>query len=485
MPELAWLTALYPQRYRRTWTLPDGVIRLFGDNWAFSIVPEPMPAAPYSGADIVFKAARFAAPRRTNTNWQWHRRNLFALDYGQQDYSQGQPTTSFYKYNPVNHGTAAGPLSTNLVARFLVNAPEQPLFQLLQGRIEVPQENSSEAKTGRQSLLTAMRRECGIRAGSKAERAIYLYPDGICLFGSVTVPGQSTSLDGWFKIGTRAMAVPGAQTSDIGRGLSLCLDESLPGNGGADGHIARWQAAFDATRSAFSQKAFAGAKWLTADTLPAAGLEALFWPGGSVSGQPDYFRRNASGPLHIDGGIARLRLCPDGLTIMPDRLEVTEETGKLVVRTVTGLTSHARACPSLHYGYRRAPESEGIAVAGNRPDVTKACDDDNPCELKLTIPLIETAQDLRRESGMTEGGEAGLDILRPLWTFTQLDNGLLHWPFPDATAEALSALLETTPEAPAMGLPVRRPDDPAGAILLGNRPAAVVGRGHRMPRSRP
>ncbi|MGO7171152.1 hypothetical protein AB9F47_29290 [Rhizobium leguminosarum] len=474
MAELPWLTALYPQRYTSSWSLPTGAIRLFGDGWAFCVVPAPLPPGPYGGADIVFKVARFATPHRTSLNRQWHRRNVFALDYDQEDfrpYTPGQPNEHFYTYNPVDHGTPAGARSTQLVARFLPNVPGRPLYELLQGRIEVPQESSSAAQTGRQRLLMALRRKCGIRAtNGTPQRSIFLYPDGICLFGRIAVPGQASELNGWFKIGTRAMAVPAAATSEVGRGLSLCLDETLPGNAGPNGHIARWQGAFETLRSVFSKTAFAGTKWLSAEDFGTAGPEALFWPGVSPASQPDYFRREADWALHIDGGIARLRLCPDGLTVQPNRLEVGGDANELRFSSVAGVESHARDCPSLHYGYvRNQPGDEGIVVAGNRADRSKPCAN-NPRAVKLTVPLIETAQKLRRESGMPDGGEEGLDVLRPLWTFTQLDNGLLHWPFPDATAEALSALLENAPEAPTTGAAINRPDDPAGAILLGNRP---------------
>lgn len=474
MADLPWLTALYPQKYTSSWSLPGKAIRLFGDGWAFCIVPEPILTSPYGGADIVFKAARFATPHRRSTNWQWQRRNLFALDYGQERFEphyNEQPGEHFYKYNPVNDGTAAGAFSTSLIARFLPNVQGRPLYQLLQGRIEVPQESSTDAQTGRQSLLTALRRECGIKATTGTpQRAIFLYPDGICLFGRIAVPGQPTELEGWFKISTRAMAVPAAAMSEVGRGLSLCLDETLPGNAGPNGHIARWQSAFETMRSAFSDTAFAGTKWLSVEGLEASGLEALFWPGDHRSGQPDYFRRNRDSALHIAGSIARLRLCPDGLTVGPNLLQVGGNANELSFQSVADANSHARNCPSLHYSYVRTHPSEVIAVAGNRSVRTKPCGDDNLRAVKLNIPLIETAQKLRRESGMPEGGEAGLDVLLPVWTFTQLDNGLIHWPFPDATAEALSALLETAPEVPAAGVPIKRPDDPAGAILLGNRP---------------
>ncbi|UTS88156.1 hypothetical protein [Rhizobium anhuiense] len=474
MAELPWLTALYPQRYTSSWSLPTGAIRLFGDGWAFCVVPAPLPTSPYGGADIVFRVVRFATPNRTSTNHQWHRRNVLALNYDQERFrphTEGQPDDHFYTYNPVDNGTPAGAMSTPLVARFLSNGPGRPLYELLQGRIEVPQENSQAARIGRQRLLTALRRECGIRATEGTpQRSIFLYPDGICLFGRIAVPGQPTRLDGWFKIGTRAMAVPAAAVSEVGRGLSLCLDETLPGNAGLNGHIARWQGAFGTLRSAFSNTAFKGTKWLSAEDVGTAGPEALFWPGVNQAGQPDYFRRGADWPLHIDGGIARLRLCPDGLSVQPDRLEVDGDARELRFRSVAVPNSHAQDCPSLRYGYLRSqPDDEGIVVAGNRADRSKPCAN-NPQAVKLTVPLIETAQKLRRESGMPEGGEEGLDVLRPLWTFTQLDNGLLHWPFSDATAEALSALLEHAPEAPTTGAGVTRPDDPAGAILLGNRP---------------
>lgn len=475
MAEPVWLTALYPQRYTGSWSLPTGAIRLFGDGWAFSILPDVMPASPYGGADIVFNASKFATPHRTSSYLQWHRRNAFALNYGQQDFQTSgieQPGEYFYTYNPVNQGAAAGGLSTPLVARFLQNAAALPLYQLLQGRIEVPQEASSEAQVGRQRLLAALRKECGIKLTTGTQhRSIFLYADGICLFGRVLVPGGAGELDGWFKIGTRAMAIPGALTSEVGRGLSLCLDETLPGNGGDDGYLARWRNAFKALRSVFSKAAFIGAKWLSAESLGTAGLESLFWPGTSKpGGSPDYFRREKDSPLHIDGGIARLRLCPDGLVLSPHRLAIAGDANQLMLDSVAQADSYARDCPSLHYRYERSkPTDEKIDVRGNRADRAKSCKD-NPRAVKLTIPLIETAYMLRRESGMPESGEVGLDVLRPVWTFSQLDNGLLHWAFPDATAEAISALLEKAPEAPPIGASPERLDETVGAILLGNRP---------------
>lgn len=472
MAELPWLTALYPQRYLRGWSLPRGAIRVFGDGWAFSVIPETMDFEPYGPSDIVFKAGKFATPDKTSTSADWHQRNVFALDYGQEVFERqifDPPRAHFYRYNPVNHGTAAGGLSTQLVARFILNPKGWPLYQLLQGRIEVPQESSRPAEAGRERLLDALLDQCGIeKAAGTRQRSIFLYPDGMCLFGRIAVPGQATELDGWFKISTRAMAVQTVSTKELGRGLSLCLDPSLPGNDGPSGHIAQWRSAFETLRSALSASAFAKAQWLSAPRMGTAGVEALFWPGSGSNDEPDYFRRRKDAALHIDGGIARLQLCPDGLMAGPNRLEVRGDARELKFRSVADSNSHAEKCPSLHYRYERGV-SEGIDVAGNRADKAKPCDG-NARAVKLTIPLIESAQQLRRESGMPTGGEAGLDVVRPIWTFTQLDQGMLHWPFPDATAEALSALLEDAPEGGSIGVPTNRPDDPVGAILLGNRP---------------
>ena len=306
MAELPWLTAHYPQRYLRGWSLPDGAIRLFGDGWAFCIAPDVMPSSPFGGADIVFKAARFATPNRSSTSdlLRWHRRNVFALDYDQEDfepYSFGQPREHFYTYNPVNDGTTAGGLSTQLVARFINNPHGWPLYQLLQGRIEVPQESSPPAVRGREWMLDALLEQCGIKKAAGArQRSIFLYPDGICLFGRIAVPGQGAELDGWFKISTRAMGVPTVSTKELGRGLILCLDPSLPGNDGPNGHIAHWRSAFETLRSALSASAFAKAQWLSAPRMGTAGVEALFWPGVGSNDEPDYFRRRKDGALHID-----------------------------------------------------------------------------------------------------------------------------------------------------------------------------------------
>lgn len=276
------------------------------------------------------------------------------------------------------------------------------------------------------------------------------------------------AIRGWFKLTTRGAAVAGAPPESDEGGLVPCLDPALPDHQ----EIAKdWSEATETLHHLLREDPANRALWLdlsrTGPILPSD----FFWPGQYKGGL--LFVRADDGHLQLETSALRVRLNPGrsanqaiaAMDIGCERLRIERrEGGRLRLAT-----DAPRPVSELRYEFQAASEGtkkfEVLKLGSGRHGNT---------ELELAVPLIETAAALRAESGMEErAANFRDDPVGPLWTFTPIENGVLHWPFPDATLEGLETLLELHDLAnqagpagePAKGGPV------AGAMLLGNEPA--------------
>jgi serine protease len=447
--------ALYPDRYDG-WKDPSAdAIRLFGSNWAFAAIGKKTAAA----AEGHFRFRAEALWGSTNLE-DYRNQNVFALDLN-------VSTGVHHKRYPIRGRVPLDNPPDLLVQQI---AGGRKLFQLLQGRIEV---RVYEEEVGRREMLEEVRRKLGLKEPPTENLRIFLYPDGVCFHGAIHIPWSDKALPGWFKFATRGAAVPGAPPGDATGGLVLCLDSALPGNAAYE---EAWRAAVQPLGKLFQQDRPGGARWLALDRTGDIALESFFWPGAYLRDKP-YFSRPADGPLLLESSAVRVRVSPApagveaiaGLDILGDRLSIARtEEGRLRVTTA----GNAPAGP-LRYRFSNLEDPGDVEELrlGTGPE-------DDP-RLVLAVPLIETAAFLRRSSGMPErdwrgereDGAVEVDPVGPLWTFTPIENGLLHWPFPDATMEGLESLVEQLVERPSLAKPPTGGAPVAGAVLVGNEPS--------------
>lgn len=458
------LDALFPHLYPKELSparLPRNGIRLFGSNWAFGIIGTLEPIAANGQSRLAATHFYGRDPGLYHDDEKYLHQNVFPLNiYGAADYDA--------KY-PVLHEKPVGASTDLLVQNIAHPQDNKVLFQLLQGRVELPNRDSV---AGRRKMLAKIRENLGLTRPAGAEQlSIYLYPDGVCVHGALSLPWGDSATDGWFKLTTRGASVAGAPTDDAEGGLVLCLDPALPGN---DTMLAPWKAAAEELHDFLQVPSSGGARWLTLSRTASISPQDFFWPGNYQSGSRPYFTRASSEPIQLESRFLRVRVTPgrstaqviSGMDIGSERLRIDRrEHGRLRVGA-----AGAAPVSMLRYQYRVAPagpETKKLEVLslGSAAEAGS--------ELRLAVPLIDTAAALRADSAMP-ARETVIkdDPVGPLWTFTPIENGVLHWPFPDATLEGLETLLEeervkdqAAPSAEARGNPV------AGAMLLGNEPA--------------
>lgn len=470
MPDTNERNALLPHHYQGDYRPPldwkAREIRLFGANWAFGAMGDFEPLA-VAGQRSFHATHLYATPPPSFHSpgarpvWHYLRQNVFALNI-----YRGLGENERY---PVQEPKQPLPADTRLIVQKIETGAGTPaeardrLYQLLHGRIEVPGRHQGR---GREKLLKVVREQLGLLSPTAQEQSsIFLYPDGFCIHGGIKLPWIASPLDGWFKLSTRGASVAGAPAGDPEGGLVLCLDPALPGND--DNLIAAWTQAIHRLREMLTIGAGSEAHWLNLAPRGEISPEHFFWPADYVP-KKDYFHRPAEGRLRIEAAFMAARVTP-GRTL-EQHIAGMEISGKWfeIARTGDGrllMTSGIRP-PShdLLYRFSSGVEKLEFGSGGDR-------------ELVLAVPLIDTARMIREESGMPERGTVSeKDPVGPVWTFTPLENGLLHWPFPDATLEGMQTLVEREKGSEARAAdsvdeeaaPNSAEGLVSGAMLLGN-----------------
>jgi hypothetical protein len=201
--------------------------------------------------------------------------------------------------------------------------------------------------------------------------------------------------------------------------------------------------------------------WLTFTATRKLTPELLFWPlarraevlvhRGDPSGQDDR--------LAVEGqGLLAQFSSDDGapIAIRPDVFEIARHRdGGVAIRARQGTSEPGQAKPGAASAtYTYAPDAEELALSSG-----------GGSELTLALPLMLNAGRLREKMGFDEPRRAmsaepstKCDDARDarganghaarLWLYTPLQNGWLHWPFPNATNEFLT-LVKPDPEEAA------------------------------------
>lgn len=439
----------YPKRTRDI-KLPKGVVRLFGENWAFAVEVEGA-LEELAEDHWQFEVTRIwgGEPKRVRRPWpknppkyEWRlspfRQNLFTPNiYRTQPSKDDYPVIGF---EPVGDNT-----TTLLVERVAAASDRnQDLLHLTQGRIEVP--------AVREECLSQLYSKLGLSA-PKTPQSIFLYPDGFCICAMIVAPLGGRKIEGWFKLTSRSLKLAGDAEAAVYAGLELCFDPVLPNS---SSHLNEWRAAVRRIDEAFDGIGRSKARWLSHSLVGAFSPEHLFWPVDTVDELA--VERSAEGRMLLSVPFLKLLLRPGraseqqigGMQIGGDVLLVEKKSnGEVHITTPVGPGGDSAM---LRYDYSSEPTSEELHLGSNG-------------HLDLAVPLIETARMLREQSGLPERPpKYGTDPVGPLWTFTPIETGWLHWPFPDATLEGLDSL----EPPPAARPPEQQQGAITGSILLGN-----------------
>ncbi|NKK95782.1 hypothetical protein GFL95_32020 [Rhizobium leguminosarum bv. viciae] len=386
---------------------------------------------------------------------------------------QPQPETTFKEDNSGNPKVAAAIAEQHL-----------PAMQLLHGRVRF---------TAGSGYLKAIRKVLKLSPPPKEIAqgdTIVLLPDGFALAGAVELPWMGKDpVAGWFKVCFRWLD-PEKDRAIIDQlvvdnppqpVLRPWLDEEM---GGAQSRSS-WRDVIDRLegllRHASGQDT--APRWL--DLRPNVSLSAddIFWPLAydGKKGEPSILvERPQRDIVIIDGAglLARLsdRPLAEGpistLTVEPEAF-VVKSVGesKFTIETEQKL-SPGKDVVFAAYSYT-AP-SDQVAEAAETMSIDTLDPNGKPIgSVELAVPMIETAERLRQAMGLPLPVQKTDDApkLPPLWVFTPLDEGWLHWPLPNATLGILSRLADgAAPSADEPSAGGDAGDGISGAILFGNQP---------------
>lgn len=148
MTDLTKLKALFPDSYSRPLNgIPRGGIRLFGSNWAFGVIGKTAPLA--DNGSSRFAATHFYAENledHNDTERHLHQ-NVFPLNlYEANAYHEKYPLLG---KKEVGSGT-----TKLLIQQIELPGGDRRLYQLLQGRLEVP----AYVTDGRRQMVANIRR---------------------------------------------------------------------------------------------------------------------------------------------------------------------------------------------------------------------------------------------------------------------------------------------------------------------------------------
>lgn len=357
-----------------------------------------------------------------------------------------------------------------------------PAMQLMHGLIRFKPSPAYLGKVRKQLGLSPL--AGGVDPEMPNADTIALLPDGFCVTGTVSLPWLTSPVRGWFKATFRHYDTNDFITSASGAALDA---KRLPervltpwfdpdSNGALEKTWRDYLNTFERMLRESDEKKD-GPKWLQIGPNTDIQPMHLFWP--ELPNSAPLFKRPASpgDDVSIDSAalVARLSDRPLAtgplatLTIQPDRFVVKrKQTGGHPEIVITGKAGHPATASGVDAIYEFGPSGkEGLSfnVAG-KPDAP----------ITLAVPLIETAEAVRRACGLEqpEPGPLGL-----LWAFTPLNDGWLHWPLPNATPATLSIAVDNNVPAPPPTLRPTAPDDVNGALMFGNRMASSAASNQR------
>ncbi|WP_299196658.1 hypothetical protein [uncultured Erythrobacter sp.] len=486
------------------------IYRLFGTHWSFAIGGE-IENSDDPNPHRRFKPTEFAAlsPKANNGQHGPWDQNVFACDlYDEQSDKKMYPV----QQNESSGGQPVGSHTALLVQQIILGQNNNPnLFQLVQGRIEVPfSTRHARWKTGRKAMLKRFCKELGLfestQDASDDYLSIFLYPDGFCFFAAIKVPwrsGKAPPLKGWFKATTRPSPGQNEGNGELIGGLELCLDPALPGNSSSTGSqepslIAQWHDAAAELSAIFASRLGSSLNWLDVSAATPVDPARFFWRGEydevelrskdyPASAKIGNLKRSESGALDLGADCLNIRLAPSGsqdegsasYNVTGLGITIRSEEGTVVIKShasVGGLDA-ADAAAETNVEYRFGANSATIESLA----LVSAKGEGNPVE--LAIPLIETAHSLRSSAGMPAraqpSGEITDDPVGAIWTFAPTDNGWLHFAFPDATLAGLDILLSHVGAEKNDGDTRAATDKTvSGGITIGNKPGTANFRAH-------
>ncbi|WP_143738103.1 hypothetical protein [Erythrobacter donghaensis] len=477
---------------------PPGTVRLYGANWSFMLVGELQSKDQKPGHHRFLPREFFAQPPATFGDFY---QNVFAVDVYRS--TTRYPANPFHYFPVPDYKKNAQKVrrhSTLTLQRLQGSRIRNPnLYQLSLGWLEVPvfDSTSQQQAVGRRGLIDKLCRALGLtpEAGNGSQ-SIYLYPDGFCIFASIALPWRDLTdrVSGWFKVTARTSA-----DGSVTGGLALCFDSHLPGNENGD-LLAGWQKAARGLDNVLLHDALGAEitsrpQWLDIARNQTADPREFFWPGrytpiklgdklvGDLADLAT-LSRPADGEVQVGTSYIKARLTPGrsaaqalaSLEIAGGVVSIRRRDGASEIEISAGAAAGQGSLASLSYRYSRQQKSAS-------EDITIAASGDAGQPLELAIPLVETASALRREAGLplrvVEADEQ-VDPVGALWTFSPLDNGWLHLPFPDATLAGLDRLLREDDADEATITSAQSDGSVAGGILMGNaRSLPGYDAGHR------
>ncbi len=287
------------------------------------------------------------------------------------------------------------------------------------------------------NYLMKLRKVLGLSIAEKSDRAgqIALLPDGFAVAGELKLPWKNKPLSAWFKITVRG--TEGGTRQNV---LRLWTDDGVaPG--------AEWQTALgqltEILRSANGGSS--APQWLRVHTSEVLAPEMLYWPCNVKheillsrdTGNLDVgFDTEALMPRLGNSSGPDIILQPQGFT-----LSGSVDNLKLHAKVDTGVEKSESA--SVQYKYNvQSGESDSTNPVSEHLSLTSPKNDDDNSPLKLAVPMLSNADKLRDAMGFDEPSKEqdSLGAAR-LWLYTPLDNGWLHWPFPNATARLFAPIL--------------------------------------------
>lgn len=334
-----------------------------------------------------------------------------------------------------------------------------PAMQLLHGAIRFKAADGYLARLREKLALEPP------RTGFAHADEIFLLPDGFCIPGALQVPwAGDRPVSGWFKATHRRRS----GGLDVARVLRLWTD--IPAGPKDTGWLDEWQG-HTRNLEAILRKASAderSPRCFEVGPNAELGPEKLFWP----ETDPDQFMfgrvESEDHCVSIDGDGLSARLADrpvaenplTTLTLQPEYFVACRAGTDKIQLTAGSRPDTAPEGEAATYRFLRGTES-------NSERLEMGCDSVAPQPVKLAVPLIETAQNLRASTGLPEpepGSTMGL-----LWTFVPVRDGWLHMPLPNATAANVSTLLDTEKATSAVQ-DQHQGGAASGALSLGNKP---------------
>lgn len=437
------MLGLVPHEYKKKiYKLPRGVMRLFGENWAFAVKGDLQELARKDHWKLTLRQLWGDFPHVSSKEFSF-RQNLFPFAiYGE------TPNLEDYPFIGSKPGGENG---TELLVESIA-APSnknQSLLHLTQGRIEVTHV--------KRKFLKQLYGELGLFAPSgKNSQSIFLYPDGFCICAKIKEPLSGEVIEGWFKLTSRSFKKANDKGANVHPGLELCLDPALPGNVGDNGYLIKWQKTALNITEVFDAIAQSQVQWLSYSLVGKLSTEHFFWPVEEIDKLA--VKRDKNGEMLLFTPFLRLLLRPGrsaeqkigGMQVGGEVLRLQKKrSDEIHISTIDEPLENDAA--DIRYNYSMVKTSEVLKLGAQD-------------QLDLAIPLVETARMLREQSGLPERQPKYCpDPVGAIWTFTPIENGWLHWPFPDATLEGLDSL-EPPPENPSDNIQ----HTVSGGIVIGN-----------------